>query len=135
MFNEPVLTRSGLTLYAAQHYNNPQCFDDQEFFDDLKKIENLKKLFKRLQNAKNGNAENLARLIVNNIIVLNNLFGPHHSVRIFALELREYLSEIKTVCLFLNIWPEKIVNIEQEGVIETVNIPLNTYLIEFLRKI
>jgi len=32
------LDNSNFLLYAAKHYDNPQCFDTKEFYDDLKRF-------------------------------------------------------------------------------------------------
>ena len=59
-------------LYAAKHYDNPQCYDTVEFYDDLKRIKYIKRLINRY--IEEGDLKE--RLILNHIIILNNVFGP-----------------------------------------------------------
>ena len=41
------LDDSNFMLYAAANYDNPQCYDTDEFYDDLKRFKYLKRLFNR----------------------------------------------------------------------------------------
>jgi len=41
------LDESNFLLYAASHYDNPQCYDTAEFQDDLQRFKYLKRLFNR----------------------------------------------------------------------------------------
>ena len=61
-------------LYAAKHYDNPQCYDTVEFYDDLKRFKYIKRLLNRY--VEEGDLKE--RLILNHIIVLNNEIGRAH---------------------------------------------------------
>ena len=41
------LDDSNFMLYAASNYDNPQCYDTDEFYDDLKRFKYLKRLLNR----------------------------------------------------------------------------------------
>ena len=58
------LTESNFLLYAAKHYDNPQCMDIEEFQDDLKRINYIKKLLNKYKTT----GELKERLIINHII-------------------------------------------------------------------
>ena len=65
------LTDNNFMLYAAKHYDNPQCMDIDEFHDDLKRINYIKKLLNKYRTT--GDLKE--RLILNHIIILHNVFG------------------------------------------------------------
>ena len=77
------LDETNFVLYAAKHYDNPECFDTEEFISDLKRFKYLKRLF----NKYHENNELKERLILNHIVVLYNLFGPEVTSRILFLML------------------------------------------------
>ena len=60
------LDNSNFLLYAAKHYDNPQCFDTKEFYDDLKRFKYLKRLFNRYKET--GDLKE--RLIINHLQIL-----------------------------------------------------------------
>ena len=66
------LDDSNFLLYAAANYDNPQCYDTDEFYDDLKRFKYLKRLFNKYREAN----ELKERLILNHLTVLFIVFGP-----------------------------------------------------------
>lgn len=131
MIHERLDTGSFL-LYAAKHYDNPQCFDTLEFYEDLKRF----KYIKRLINKYLIDGVLKERLILNHIIAVNNLFGPQATVRMLFFRLQGYEQFIKPFLILLNIMPERIENIGPEGLtILSVNIPMDQKIIDALRKI
>ena len=126
------LDESNFLLYAAKHYENTQCYDTIEFYDDLKRFKYIKRLFNRY--AEEGDLKE--RLILNHIIVLNNVFGPEATSKMLFLKCRGLEEYLKPFLLFLNILPEKIENIGIDNItIYTLEIKMNTYILEQLRKI
>lgn len=101
------LTDENFILYCVKHYENPQCHSEKEFYEDLKHVKYIKKLFTRYD--KTGILQE--RLILNHIIILNNIFGPEHSVRILFLKLNKYLCYLKPFLMILNILPHTVNNI------------------------
>ena len=63
------LDESNFLLYAAKHYDNPQCFDTVEFYEDLNRFKYLKRLFNKYRDG----GELKERLILNHVMVLYNL--------------------------------------------------------------
>lgn len=119
-------------LYAAKHYDNPQCHDTVEFYDDLKRF----KYIKRLLNRYIDEGDLKERLILNHIIILNNVFGPTATVRMLFLKCRGMESYLKSFLIFLNLLPEKIEHIGVENrTINTKDIKLDEKILEELRKI
>ena len=125
------LTNENFLIYAAKHYDNPQCHSTEEFIEDLKRIKYIKKLVTRYIET----GELRERLILNHLIVLNNIFGPTHLIRILFLKTRKQMSCIKPFLVMLNIMPDKIYNIKDEAIIDTHLIPMDVKIIEALRKI
>jgi len=126
------LDETNFLLYAAKHYDNPQCYDTVEFYDDLKRFKYIKRLFNRY--AEEGDLKE--RLILNHIIVLNNVFGPEPTAKMLFLKCKGLEEYLKPFLLFLNILPEKIENIGIENrTFYTIEIKMNTYILEELRKI
>jgi hypothetical protein len=123
------LTEDTFLLYAAKHYDNPNCHDVVEFYDDLKRFKYLKKLFHRYM----VNAELKERLILNHIIVLNNIFGTPAASNMLILKLHEYAAQLKPFLLLLNILPD-VINVNNQKVISS-DIPIDPYVVEQLRKI
>jgi hypothetical protein len=131
MHNEK-LDETNFLLYAAKHYDNPSCFDTLEFYEDLNRFKYLKRLFSRYQEE----GELKERLILNHIIIIYNLFGNEASTRMLFLKLKDYHPLLKPFLIFLNVLPERVVNIGIEGkTINTSDIPLDSNIITSLRKI
>jgi hypothetical protein len=119
-------------LYAAKHYDNPQCYDTVEFYDDLKRIKYIKRLLNRY--LEEGDLKE--RLILNHIIILNNVFGALATTKMLFLKCKDLEPQLKSFLMFLNILPEKIENIGVENrTINTKDISHDEKILEELRKI
>ena len=81
------LDDSNFLLYAASNYDNPQCYDTDEFYDDLKRFKYLKRLFNRYKET----GELKERLILNHLIVIYNVFGPMPATRLLFFMSRPVL--------------------------------------------
>lgn len=64
------LTKHNFLLYAAKHYNNPQCMGTIEFNSDMKRFMYIKRLLKKYQRGQD--IDN--RLLINHLVILNNIF-------------------------------------------------------------
>lgn len=126
------LDESNFLLYAAKHYDNPQCFDTAEFYEDLKRFKYIKRLINRYIKT----ADLKERLILNHIIALVNVFGPEPTVRMLFLKLAGYEQHVKPFLVLLNIMPERVMNIgfNNETIISS-DIPLDLKIIKKLREI
>lgn len=113
------LDDASFLLYAAKHYNNPQCFDTLEFYEDLKKFKYIKRLFNKFKT----NGELRERLILNHIISLNNIFGPVHATRMLFLKLNGYEEYLIPFLLLIGTLPKTIYNMGKDG----LDIPVDEY--------
>ena len=125
------LDESNFILFAAKHYDNPQCYDTDEFYDDLKRFKYLKRLFGKYDDT----GEIRERLAINHIIILYNVFGLA-ATRMLFFKLEGYYHILKPFLVLLGYMPDKIPNIGPNNVtIYNCDIPLDQYIIDVLRKI
>ena len=116
------LNNKNFKLFAAQNYNNPECTDVEEFKNDLSRFKYLKRLLTRYEE----HGELQERLILNHIIVLYNVFGiPAANKMIWYKIEPEHWTYIKPFLVFLNYLP----------VDEKVEVPLDPYIVDVLRKV
>jgi len=116
------LNRRNFELYASQNYNNPECIDIEEFKEDLARFKYLKRLLRRYEVT-----EDLQdRLILNHLVVLYNVLGltAANTMIWYKIE-KEHWTYIKPFLVFLNYLP----------VDEKVDVPLDPYIVDVLRKI
>jgi len=125
------LTNETFLLYCAKHYNNPQCAETSEFFEDLNRIKYIKKLITRYRLTN----ELKERLILNHIIILNNVFGPHVTPRILYFKLASDFKYVKPFLVLLMICPDKLYNINNQQVIEMDLIEMDQGIVDALRNI
>lgn len=119
-------------LYAAKHYDNPQCFDTLEFYDDMKRFKYLKRLFNRYEEC----GELKERLIINHLIVLYNVFGPEHCTRMLFYKLKEYYKYLVPFLILLGYLPQQVTGVGLDNkTIITSDIELDSQIIEVLRQI
>jgi hypothetical protein len=104
------LDEANALLYAAKHYDNPQCFDTLEFYEDLSRFKYLKRLFKRYEET----GELKERLIINHLTVIYNVFGPEAGTRLLFLKLQGFYSSLKPFLELMGYMPE---------VVEKIGIP------------
>lgn len=126
------LDDANFMLYAAKHYDNPQCYDTIEFYDDLKRFKYLKRLFNRFEET----GELKERLILNHLTVLYNVFGPVPATRMLFLKLEGYYHLLKPFLVFLSYMPDEIINIGLPNhSIKNSDITMNQDIVEVLRKL
>ena len=66
------LDDSNFMLYAAANYDNPHCYDTDEFYDDLKRFKYLKRLLNRYKET----GELKERLIQEDIKKMKQIISP-----------------------------------------------------------
>ena len=92
------INEGNIDLYCMQHYDNPQCISTDEYNDDMKRF----KYLKRHLNHYLAFGELKERLILNHLIVLNNLFGVEHAIRMLLYKIEEeYWPVLKTCLIYL----------------------------------
>ena len=125
------IDESNFLLYAAKHYDNPQCFDTIEFYDDLKRFKYLKRLFGKYEET----GELRERLILNHLIILYNVFG-NEATRMLFYKLDGYYSYLKPFIVLLGYMPEKITGIGIENkTIHSSDITMDSNIVKTLRNI
>lgn len=88
--------------YCLQNYRTP-LFNKQEFDNDINRLIILKKSFKRYDTTGKINI----RLVLNNIIILINVFGVESANIVLFYRLGEkYYPHIKTILQFINSYVE-----------------------------
>ena len=128
MFDD--LNDDNFLMYAIKCYTSPHCIQS-EFDGDIKRTKYLKRLFRRYKITKSVKE----RLILNHLTILCNLFGSEPLCRILYLKLKNQFHCVKPFLILLNILPEKIYNVGNEKVIITDLIPIDSVIVESLRKI
>ena len=107
MIHSNDLNEANVLLYAAKHYNNPQCFDTIEFYEDLSRFKYLKRLFGRYE--EEGDLKE--RLILNHLIVIYNVFDVEAATRLLFLKLDEYLEYLSPFLEYLGYLPDIVSSI------------------------
>ncbi len=125
------LTNENFLIHAAQHYNNPQCFDTEEFYGDIRRI----KYIKRLVNKYVSSGELKERLIINHIMILSNMFGPEMCVRMIYLFNKNSMNILKPFLLLLGLMPDKITDVGDEDVVFSSDIEMDPVVVEKVRQI
>jgi len=125
--NHDYLDDNNFVLFAAKHYDNPQCYDTEEFYDDLKRFKYLKRLFGKYEET----GELRERLILNHLIILYNVFGDITTKMLFY-KLEGYYSYLIPFLVLLHRLPDKI---DVGKIIYTSDIPMDMKIVEVLRKI
>ena len=114
------LTNKNFELFAAHHYNNPECMDVEECKEDLSRFKYLKRLLKRYET----DQDLQERLILNHLIVIYNVFGIQAANRMVWFKINnEHYHYIKPFLVFLHYLPEE----------EKVEIGMDPVIVERLR--
>ena len=100
IFNE--LNEDNFLLFAIKNYENPQAVTKDDFDRDLNHFKYIKRLLKRYK--KTGVIK--THLLINHFIVLYNIFGEAATPMLFFKIEKEMWSQVKTIILFLNRFPE-----------------------------
>ncbi len=125
-----VLTDFNYLLYCARHYDNPQCYDIEEFYEDLRRIKYIKKLITRYIMG----GELKERLILNHLIILNNVFPAPHLAKILFLKLEKQMKYLKPFLIYMGLLPEILTGIHDDKYcVVSDTIEMDTTVIEALR--
>lgn len=98
------LRDSTFGLFAAQHYDNPNCDGVEEFEEDLRRF----KYVKRLINSYVAGGELKHRLILNHIIVIYNVFGSEAATKMLFMRLRGLERYIKPFLVLMGHMPDRV---------------------------
>ena len=127
-----ILDEGNFTLYAARHYDNPNCTDVLEFQDDLNRIKYIKRLFRKYEET--GDLKE--RLILNHLILLYNVFDHPACTRMLCYRLINYIRYLKPFLEYLNYWPQIITGLGRENqTIVTHEVESDELIIKVLGKL
>lgn len=98
MSDPEVLTDANFMLYAAKHYDNPSCYDMEEFNDDLKRIIYVRRLLTRYKETGDLNE----RRALNHIIIMGNVFGVEAAVKMLMFKMSDMAKYLNSFLVFLN---------------------------------
>ena len=116
-----ILTPETIDIFAKRHYDNKGA-GQEEFDDDMNRFKYLKRLFRKYDTSKDFKA----RLIVNHIIILGNVFGIDAATTLLFFKIdKEHWSMLKTILIFLNYMPDG----------ELIDVEINQDIMTELRKI
>lgn len=128
MIGEP-LNEKNYIRYAMNNYDNPSG-GIEEFEEDMARVVYLKRLFRKYQ--KTGVLRE--RLILNHIITFYNVFGVEVATRLLFFRVDSDLHYIlKTFLVFLDYLPDG--NPRFKVGVDVVSIPMDTRIVEVLRRI
>ena len=126
-----IVNDENFVVYAAKHYDNPQCFETEEFLDDLKRFKYIKRLMNRFEET--GDLKE--RLILNHILVLYNLFGDAATKMLFV-KLKGHYTLLKPFLVLINRMPDTIRGVfDVNTVVYSSDIAMDNRVVEILRKI
>ena len=116
------LNAKNFKLFAAKHYNNPECTDASEFEEDLARFKYLKRLLRRYEEAEDLQE----RLILYHLIVIYNVFGIQACNKMMWFKIDEnHYQYIKPFLVYLHYLPED----------EKVEVIMDPNIVEVLRKL
>lgn len=95
------LDESNFVIFAAKHYDNPQCVSTKEFIEDLGRFKYIKKLLGRYVER----GELRERLILNHLIILYNCFDQETTKMLF-MKMPEYKSLLVPFIEYLGRLPD-----------------------------
>lgn len=123
-----VINEDNFLLYAAKYYDNPYCYNVEEFYEDLNRFKYVKRLFGKYLDS----GEIKERLVLNHLIILYNMFGDATTTMLF-FKLSGFYPILKPFLIFMNRMPE-VINIGQEPIFSS-DIPMDQHIVDVLRKI
>ena len=123
------LTEETFLLYAARHYDNPQCISTEDYGDDMKRF----KYLKRHLNHYLASGELKERLILNHLIMIYNLFDNESGTRILFYKIEENSWAIlKPFLIYLKLMPKIIYGVKGRDIRDS-DIQLDKLVIKQLR--
>lgn len=94
------LTKHNFRLYAAHYYDNPMCFNEDEFLEDLRRVSTVMRTISRINN---GEVTCVHRLI-NNVLSFYNVFDHHAATNIMAFKLSDQqIPKLNSILQFLSL--------------------------------
>lgn len=107
-------SESEFLSYAMKCYDNPSV-SLEAFQEDLGRIDSLGKQFSKYINQGVINE----RLVLNHIIILFNVFGAGAPDLLLYKTRKEHLNILKTFMIYLQVWPDKLIEVSINNEIAT----------------
>ena len=118
-------------MFAIKHYDSPSCTGETEFREDLSRIRSIGRSFSRYKKTGKINA----RLVLNHLIVLYNVFEAQAMTKMLAFKLNNYLDYLKPFLMLISMWPERIEGVGGDYIIIGSDIFMDNQLVKKLREI
>ena len=126
------LNENNYILFAAKCYDNPNCESMDEFISDLNRIKYVKKLFSIYK--KTGDLR--ARLILNHLVIIYNVFSPPTSTtKMLFYRLDGYWDCLIPFLLFLGYLPERIDGVGERGYVISDEIIMDFKVAETVKRL
>jgi len=126
------LNDNNFSLFAAKHYDNPNCTDILEFHDDLNRIKYIKRLFKHY----NDTGELKERLVLNHLITLYNVFEVQACTKMLVFKLYEYMPVLKSFLVYIGTMSDRVDGLGHNDVVLNTNeVETDTYADTVLSKL
>jgi hypothetical protein len=116
-------------LFASKLYDKPNAIWD-EFVEDLKLLQSIKRLINRYRLSGKFNE----KMILNNLVIFYNVFGPEGTRLLFYKVGSDNWELLKPFLIFLGYLPDVIESINGQDIL-TKDIPLNTDIMNSLRQL
>lgn len=129
LLDDIVLNSDNFLFLAIKFYQNPKCNGISDLKEDLSIFKNTNKHLNKYRET----GELSERLLLNNIIILHNVWGQFTSKIIFFKIKKKNWPQIKTVLVYLDRMPEYIYDGERK--VYSDEIPLDDELVARLREI
>ena len=118
-------------MFAIKHYDSPSCTGETEFREDLSRIRSIGRSFSRYRKTGKINA----RLVLNHLIVLYNVFESQAMTKMLAFKLNNYLDYLKPFLMLISMWPDRIEGVGGDYIIIGSDIFMDNQLVKKLREI
>lgn len=116
-------------IYAAHHYQNPDCMDVEEFEDDLNRFKYIKRIFRKYRKTNQIDSRTI-RLALNHIILVTNVFGPKAGSELLFFKIDTELHDVlKPFLVYLNSLPPVV------NEINTSDVGMDKTIIKMLREV
>ena len=96
------LNESNYTMFAIKHYDNPQAVTQEDFYEDMKRFKWIKRLLNKYKNS----GDLILHLLLNNFIILYNVFGEATTALLFFKIDKDLWGVLKTFIVYLERIPE-----------------------------
>lgn len=109
------LDDSNFIIFAAKHYDNPQCTSTSEFLNDLNRFKYIKKLLTKYHTT----GELKERLILNHLIILYNCFDQQ-TTQMLLMKMPEYQNYLVPFIEYLGRMPINVFYDKDQKIVQAL---------------